>query len=321
MDRNTFRSGRFDDINNLDDATDDTQISRIGTGAQRPLPDRVRTKSVRPTPDLDQSDEFPPNSDGPPEGDRWSTWDGALHGPKPRPDWVITEGAAVDHELGILKTGKEADVHLIERAIPGTARSVLLAAKRYRDLDHKAFRRDAAYLEGRGVRESRQRRAMANRTRFGRTLLAGQWAMAEFDVLSTMWAAAAPVPYPLQLDGTELLMEFIGDADGTAAPRLAETRPGPALARSLWHQCTAAMSHLARAGYAHGDLSPYNLLVHGGRLVMIDLPQAVDIVSNPQGFDFLYRDACNVAGWFAARRVDEADADALTAQLVADARM
>ena len=58
--------------------------------------------------------------DLPETGDRWSTWDGALHGPQPRPDWVRTEHGAVDTELGMLKTGKEADVFLVRRALPGT---------------------------------------------------------------------------------------------------------------------------------------------------------------------------------------------------------
>ncbi|KKJ95195.1 RIO1 family regulatory kinase/ATPase, partial [Micromonospora sp. HK10] len=64
-----------------------------------------------------------------------------------------------------------------------------------------------------------------------------------------------------------------------------------------------------RAGYAHGDLSPYNLLVHRGRLVMIDLPQVVDVVANPQGPEFLARDVRVVAGWFAARGLTAAAAD------------
>ena len=65
---------------------------------------------------------------------------------------------------------------------------------------------------------------MANRTTFGRQVLAGQWAAAEFEVLGMMWQAGAPVPYPVELDGTEILLEFIGDPDGTAAPRLAQVR-------------------------------------------------------------------------------------------------
>src|SRR5262249_38137390 len=91
--------------------------------------------------------------DGPEVGDRWTSWDtaGVLRGPEPWPDWVITELAAVDTDLGILKTGKEADVWLVERGIPDTDRSVLLAAKRYRTPEHRLFHRDAGYLEGRRV--------------------------------------------------------------------------------------------------------------------------------------------------------------------------
>lgn len=78
---------------------------------------------------------------------------------------------------------------------------------------------------------------------------------------------------------------------------------------------------LARAGYAHGDLSPYNLLVHAGRLVMIDLPQVVDVVANPQGGEFLARDVRVVGTWFAARGLPAADTDpeALTEVLLREA--
>ena len=57
------------------------------------------------------------------DGQRWSTWlsvEPLCRGPEPRPDWVVTSQAAIDTELGILKTGKEADVFLLERAVPGS---------------------------------------------------------------------------------------------------------------------------------------------------------------------------------------------------------
>jgi RIO kinase 1 len=253
-------------------------------------------------------------TDGLPEGDRWSTWDQSTpteRGPRPHPKWLVTDLAAVDSELGILKTGKEADVYLIRRHVPGTDRSCLLAAKRYRDAEHRLFHRDAGYLEGRRVRESRVNRATASRSAFGKQVIAGQWANAEFTALGRLHAARVPVPYPVQVTGTEVLLEFIGDADGTAAPRLAETRPGDELLASLWEQFTAALGTLARHGLAHGDLSPYNLLVHEGRLVLIDLPQVVDVIAHPTGRDYLARDARNVATWFAARGLPAADPDAL----------
>jgi RIO kinase 1 len=214
---------------------------------------------------------------------------------------VITDHAAVDHELGVIKTGKEADVHLLERAVPGTDRRTLLAAKRYRTAEHRLFHRDAGYLEGRRVRRSRETRAMANRTAFGRDLLSGQWAFEEFSALARLWSDGVAVPYPVQVAGTELLLEFVGDADGVAAPRLAQLRPGGQQLCDFWHQLVDALLGLARLGLTHGDLSAYNLLVHEGRLVMIDLPQVVSVVGNPQGPGFLARDGQRIGEWCVAR--------------------
>lgn len=256
---------------------------------------------LRPVPLVELDERAGVDPDGPPAGDRWSTWDGAEHGPVPRPGWVVTEHAAVDTELGALKSGKEADVHLLERGVPGTGRRTLLAAKRYRTAEHRMFHRDAGYLEGRRVRRSREMRAMANRTAFGRDILAGQWAGAEFAALSRLWSAGVAVPYPVQLLGTELLVEFVGEPDGTAAPRLAQLRPDPDELADLWHQLVDALLGLARHGLTHGDLSAYNLLVHRGRLVVIDLPQVVDVVGNPQGPQFLARDVARIGDWFTAR--------------------
>jgi RIO kinase 1 len=250
------------------------------------------------------------DADGLPDGDRWSTWDqpaGGERGPRPYPGWLVTELAAADTELGILKTGKEADVFLLRRGVPGTGRSCLLAAKRYRDAGHRMFHRDSAYLEGRRVRESRASRAMANRTATGRQMIAAQWANAEFTALCQLYGAGVPVPYPVQVLGTEIMLEFIGEPDGTAAPRLAETRPRGSELAGLWEQLVRALATLAGHGLAHGDMSAYNLLVHRGRLIMIDLPQVVDVIANPRGAQFLDRDAANVARWFSARGLSDAE--------------
>ena len=238
------------------------------------------------------------------DGVTYSTYPEAAHGPSPVPGWVSTSPAATDIDLGVFKTGKEADVSLIRRTHGD--HSVLLAAKQYRDAQHRMFHRDAGYLEGRRMRKSRETRAVETRTAFGRELIAGQWAHAEFAVLSRLWSAGAAVPYPVQLVGTELMMEFIGDADGVAAPRLAQLRPSVDEASALFAQMREVLGRLADAGYTHGDLSPYNVLVHHGRVVLIDLPQAVDLVGNPQGFEFLRRDCDNICNWFLARGVDAA---------------
>lgn len=307
--------------------------------------------------------------------DRWSTWGEGELGPEPRPGWLVVADGAVDSRLGVVKTGKEADVHLVERWVPGDGRtaagpgrtaaggglvpgdlgwdtaqpgrdatdgtpdpdetvgaasrqdagavSCLLAEKIYRSNDHRNFHRDAAYVDGRRTRESRMDRAISHRTRFGLKIIAEQWAVAEFAALGVLYAAGAPVPYPVQRVGTELLLEFIGDADGSAAPRLAALRPGTEELDELWGQLCSALSVLAVAGYTHGDLSPWNVLVHHGRLVLIDLPQIVDLTANPHGGQYLDRDVRNMTTWFAARGLTDAQrrGDELLASLRADARL
>jgi RIO kinase 1 len=273
-----------------------------------PLPEPATAQPAAPPPAIDSSFVFDFTAvDDPGDGQRWSTWldvEALCRGPEPRPDWVVTSAAAVDTELGILKTGKEADVFLLERAVPDEpAQAVVLAAKRYRDADHRSFQRSSVYTEGRRTRNTRDARALAKKTAHGKAVAAGQWARAEWEVLVRLWCAGVPVPYPVQLDGTEILMELVS-VEGSAAPRLAQTRPKGELLRSYFDQVRDAMTVLAGMGLAHGDLSPYNILAAGDRLVVIDLPQAVDIVANPTGMDLLMRDCHNVCSWFVARGLD-----------------
>jgi RIO kinase 1 len=255
------------------------------------------------------------------DNQRWSTWSSVekgAHGPHPRPDWVITDDAAIDTELGVLKTGKEADVFLIERAVPDQPhKTSVLAAKRYRSAEHRQFHRDSSYVEGRRSRRSRDNRAVAKGTDFGRQIASGQWAAAEFGALSSLWSAGVPVPYPVQIDGTEILMEYI-EVDGAAAPRLAQARPSRAVLEGYFEQLREAMGVLARRGLAHGDLSPYNILAQGDRVVIIDLPQVLDIVGNPNGVEFLQRDCRNVCSWFVSRGL-QVDAEELLSELLAQA--
>ncbi len=252
---------------------------------------------------------------------RWSTWNAVergARGPEPRPPWVVTDDSAVDTELGVLKSGKEADVFLVERRSSlQPERSSLLAAKRYRTHEHRSFHRSAAYTDGRRpTRNTRDARAMAKGTTHGRAVAAAHWAYAEWDALTTLWSDGIPVPYPVQVDGTELLMEFV-HVDGAAAPRLSQLRPSADLLASYVEQLRDAMLAMARRGWAHGDLSPYNILAAGERLVIIDLPQVVDVVGNPHGMDFLARDCRNVCRWLRARGAP-VDEDELFAELAAE---
>jgi RIO kinase 1 len=250
---------------------------------------------------------------------RWSTWGSITpseRGPQPYPAWVVTAAAAFDTELGIVKTGKEADLFLIERAVPeDPARSSILAAKRYRGAETSDFHRSTRYQEGRRMKNTRDSRAVSKGTGYGRTVSAGRWAFAEFEALCTLYSRGLPVPYPVQVQGTEILMEFIGDGT-VAAPRLAQLRGSIAELGDYFAQVVEIMHGFADAGLAHGDLSPYNLLVHDGRVVVIDVPQLVEVVSNPSGMEFLHRDCVNVCEWF-TRRGRDSDAEELFGELVA----
>ncbi len=256
------------------------------------------------------------------DGQRWSTWldvEPLSRGPEPRPSWVVTSQGAIDTDLGILKTGKEADVFLLERSDPlAPDEGVVMAAKRYRSTDHRNFHRSAAYTEGRSMKRSRDERALKRKSTFGRLVAAGEWAVSEWSALNRLWSIGLPVPYPVQIDGTEILMEWI-TVDGETAPRLAQTRPAPDLLASYYDQLREALATMVQHGLVHGDLSAYNILAAGERLVVIDLPQVVDLVGNPAGMDFLMRDCTNICAWFRSKGLAAADEHELFGDLMAHA--
>ena len=57
--------------------------------------------------------------------------------------------------------------------------------------------------------------------------------------------------------------------------------------------------------------------MHDGRVVVIDLPQLVDIAANPNGMAMLERDCRNVCDWF-VRRGLPVDAGELFARAVGE---
>jgi RIO kinase 1 len=246
---------------------------------------------------------------------------------RPQPEWLITDD--VDHvevELGNLKTGKEAEIFVIERSFDG--RSCLLAHKRYRpravtrkgELAALGFQRvntfmnDHPYRDGRKFAKSRDQRAVAGKTRYGKSLVTSRWTGHELDVMEKAWAAGVNVPYPLGTRGDGMLMQFVGDEHG-AAPRLAQARLGPDDLVRASTQLVANLQTLVAAGWVHADLSAYNLLWWRDELWLIDFPQAVDVRAHLRAFEFLHRDLTNVGEWFAKQGV-EFDVDELFADLV-----
>ncbi|MBC9957251.1 serine/threonine protein kinase [Yimella sp. cx-51] len=290
---------------------------------ESPVPNRTpsqRSALHCPTPaplPLTDLDFVPPPELG--AGQRWSTWSSIerlQRGPAPRPSWVVTHDESIDTELGVLKTGKEADVFLVERRSADGRTSAVMAAKRYRDAENRSFRRHAGYTEGRRIKDTREARAVATKTRFGKQVAAGVWAQAEWGALVDLWSSGVPVPYPVQIDEREILMELVVDEAGDPAPRLAATRPTSDQLAAWFEQLRSALIVLSGKGIVHGDLSAYNILAGRDGVVLIDLPQTLDLIANPNGTDFLHRDCVNVCTWFASKGFD-CDGDELFAELLA----
>ena len=242
------------------------------------------------------------------------------------PDWLVVD-ADDEFDLGVLRSGKEAQINIIERT-GADGRTCLLARKRYlpREVTTKghlegmgvqrasAFHRDVEYREGRQFRKTRDRRAVERMTTYGKRLLQDRWTDHECNVMTELWGAGCAVPYPVGFAEEHLDMQYLGDLDG-AAPQLARARLAPAEVRSAWTQLVDGLRTITAAGWAHGDLSPYNLLWWEDRLWFIDFPQAVDIAANPGGLQFLHRDVTNVCGWFSRHGVGE-DPEELFADLL-----
>jgi RIO kinase 1 len=246
---------------------------------------------------------------------------------RPQPEWLIADDVEhVEVELGNLKSGKEAEVFLIERRHEG--RSCLLAHKRYRprSVTHKgelaalgfqrgnSFMNDLVYRDGRKFAKSRDRRAVERMTNYGKTLVTGRWTGHELDMMRRAWEAGVCVPYPVGERGDGFLMQFVGDLD-RAAPRLADARLDPDGLASAYAQLKDNLRVLVGAGYVHADLSAFNLLWWRETLWLIDFPQAVDLTVNHHAFDFLHRDVANVCTWF-GRHGLEVDATRLYDELV-----
>jgi RIO kinase 1 len=239
-----------------------------------------------------------------------------------------------DLHLGPIKSGKEAQIDLIERTGPD-GRTCLLARKHYipRKVTTKGaleaagferastFRHDVEYREGRQFRKSRDRRAVERMSTYGKRLLQSRWTGHECEVTGRLWEVGVNVPYPVGYSDDCYLLQFIGDRR-RAAPQLAQARLSEAELAVAIDQIVDGLHTMVRAGFVHGDLSAYNLLWWQAEIWFIDLPQAIDLAANPQGLNYLHRDVVNVTEWINRRGGPAGltvDAEELFAELVASA--
>ena len=172
----------------------------------------------------------------------------------------------------------------------------LRCAKVYRDMAERSFQKRARYQEGRKVRGSRQARAIAKSTRFGRREQEAAWKNAEVDALYKLVAAGVRVPKPYGYFNDTLIMELVTDAAGDPAPRLGEVDVSAETAREYHHVLIRQIVRMLSIGLIHGDLSEFNVLIGLDGPVIIDLPQAVNAAGNNGAFAMLERDVNNIRG-------------------------
>ncbi|MCM2309092.1 MAG: serine protein kinase RIO [Sulfuritalea sp.] len=204
---------------------------------------------------------------------------------------LVSEGL-VDEVLRQLMSGKEATVYIVRCG------EEIRCAKVYKDAEQRSFRKSVSYQEGRKTKNSRQARAMAKGSRYGRQMQEEAWQSAEVDALYRLAAAGVKVPQPYLCHEGVLLMDLVTDADGHPAPRLNDIELSVEQALEFHAGLLGQVVRMLCAGIIHGDLSEYNILVGADGPVIIDLPQAVDAAGNSNAGAMLERDVANLAGYF-----------------------
>lgn len=201
----------------------------------------------------------------------------------------LLEDGVIDAVHTRLMSGKEATVFVVER------RGHLGAAKVYKTRQERTFKNTASYTEGRNqTRNTRDRRAMANKSSYGRELMEEGWQDMEFRALRRAYDAGVLVPDPFFVFPNVLLMELVRDNEGVPASRLADFPYSPEQANLLHHEVFMQVKTLLSAGMIHGDLSAYNVLMAARGATLIDMPQVVDVATNTNAREILRRDLRNI---------------------------
>ncbi len=201
---------------------------------------------------------------------------------------VLLDDGIIDEVRRQLKSGKEASVYVVRCG------KEVRCAKVYKDMGTRSFQARAQYQEGRKVRGSRQARAMAKSTSYGRKEQESAWKNTEVDALYQLVAAGVRVPQPFGFFSGVLLMELVTDAQGHSAPRLGEVDLAPEQAREFHAFLIHQVVRMLCVGLIHGDLSEFNVLVGPEGPVIIDLPQAVNAAANNNALAMLQRDVGNI---------------------------
>jgi RIO kinase 1 len=286
---------------NFYDELDDSDLARLHlTGDMRPkrFPARNPKKVAAPTREFIRAQDDSRNS-----------FKYTYKAARFEEGWLLDSlGDFYEHQwisdvLRRVKGGKEASVYLCRSG--AEVDKEFIAAKVYRPRSLRNLKNDHAYREGREnldgegniVLNDGMQHAMAKRTEYGKSLLHQSWIAYEFTSMQTLHAAGADVPAPYAMAGNAILMDYVGDIDGSA-PTLSEISLERSEARLLFDRVIHNIDILLAHDCIHGDLSAYNILFWEGEITLIDFPQVVSPRVNRNAFSIFQRDVTRVCEYF-----------------------
>ncbi len=192
--------------------------------------------------------------------------------------WKLMNNGYIDTFEFPISTGKEGNVFRARR------KDELIAVKIYR-INTATFRSISKYL----MYEPPQK------VKKDRRSIIFAWALKEFNNLKKLYNAGVRVPEPIAREGNVIVMEYIGT----------EEQPAPLLKDSPLENAEEVFEKIKKylhlmfhkAALVHADFSEYNVLMHNGEPVIIDVGQTVSR-DNPMAMEFLRRDVKNIVRFF-----------------------
>jgi RIO kinase 1 len=178
---------------------------------------------------------------------------------------------------GAISTGKEANVFT---GVDDQGK--IVAVKIYR-VTTSDFKKMQYYIQGdpRFNVKSNSKRQLIN-----------NWVLKEFKNLNRAYEAGVRVPQPIIAKNNILIMEFIGNSDGTPARLMRQSKIS-----NPQYVADEIIDYVKKlyndAELVHGDLSGFNILMADDEPVIIDLSQSM-VVDHPLTNELLNRDIDNL---------------------------
>jgi RIO kinase 1 len=193
-----------------------------------------------------------------------------------------------------IKSGKEATVYKI--LLDG----VSVALKVYVVPENNDFKNNQKYLENKFYKTKSHERAVEKKSKFGKQLQFTNWVTSEYHLMESLYESGASIPEPIMQLENAIVMELIGD-DTQVAPRLQDAdmdKYTKLEIQKIFDTVLDTVRLTLSLGFVHGDLSSYNILLWKDKPYVIDFPQAVDVITNPNAITLLTRDLTILCKFF-----------------------